>query len=87
MRPVSRSALLNALDATVAVPGAEHIPAVELQVLADMHRVWFHVWDNGPGPASCVASSMFEPFVTSKKDGIGLGLSGALDVVGTLNKP
>lgn len=73
--------LLNAMDAAVAASGAGHVPAVELQALADMNRVWFHVWDNGTGPTSSVASSMFEPFVTSKKDGIGLGLSGARDVV------
>ncbi len=32
------------------------------------------VQDNGPGPAEDVAAELFEPFVTSKPEGLGLGL-------------
>lgn len=38
---------------------------------------WFIV-DNGPGPASEVALTMEEPFVTTKKEGVGLGLPMAI---------
>jgi C4-dicarboxylate-specific signal transduction histidine kinase len=37
----------------------------------------FHRWivrDNGPGPNPEISAKMFEPFVTSKPEGIGLGL-------------
>lgn len=33
------------------------------------------VYDSGPGPSATIAPRMFEPFTTSKPDGIGLGLS------------
>ncbi len=34
--------------------------------------------DNGPGPAPEVAETMAEPFVTTKKEGVGLGLPMAI---------
>jgi len=37
-----------------------------------LHR-WL-VRDNGPGPDPAISAKMFEPFVTSKPEGIGLGL-------------
>lgn len=33
-----------------------------------------HVSDNGPGPSSEVAAQLFEPFVSGKREGTGLGL-------------
>ncbi|WP_206028701.1 sensor histidine kinase [Thalassoroseus pseudoceratinae] len=33
------------------------------------------VSDNGPGPDAALSDQLFEPFVTSKPDGIGLGLA------------
>jgi signal transduction histidine kinase len=38
------------------------------------------VADTGPGPPTEISDELFEPFVTSKTDGIGLGLSVARDV-------
>jgi signal transduction histidine kinase len=38
-----------------------------------LHRV--EVWDNGPGPPAATAERLFEPFVTGKPEGIGLGLA------------
>ncbi len=31
------------------------------------------VRDNGPGPAADVESKMFEPLVSTKREGVGLG--------------
>ena len=31
--------------------------------------------DTGPGPPAEIADKLFEPFVTGKEDGIGLGLA------------
>jgi signal transduction histidine kinase len=39
-----------------------------------------HVIDSGPGPAETVRGEIFEPFITEKPDGVGLGLSVARDV-------
>ncbi|MCY3008078.1 MAG: HAMP domain-containing sensor histidine kinase [Planctomycetota bacterium] len=62
--------VLNAMD------------AAGLQGSVECRYAWdpvagFHRWtlrDNGPGPNAKIASKMFEPFVTSKPEGIGLGL-------------
>lgn len=63
--------LLNAFDAlpcggevTVAVAPAEDGGPVEVSVR-----------DNGPGIAEGVRPRLFQPFVTGKEDGVGLGLS------------
>jgi signal transduction histidine kinase len=37
--------------------------------------------DTGPGPKSTVESALFEPFVTSKAEGVGLGLAVAREAV------
>jgi two-component system sensor kinase FixL len=37
--------------------------------------VLISVADNGPGLAQAVADELFKPFVTTKKDGMGVGLS------------
>jgi nitrogen-specific signal transduction histidine kinase len=39
------------------------------------------VFDSGPGPAPDVAARLFEPFVTGKPEGVGLGLAVVRQVV------
>ena len=41
----------------------------------------FVVRDTGPGPKNSLESAIFEPFVTSKAEGVGLGLAVAREVV------
>ena len=63
---------LNALEA--AGPGG----AVELssRVLDDRQaKIEWQVKDNGPGPTAEIAETMFEPFATTKREGVGLGLA------------
>ena len=63
---------LNALEA--AGPGG----AVELssRVLNDGRaKIEWQVKDNGPGPTAEMAKTMFEPFATTKREGVGLGLA------------
>ncbi len=47
---------------------------VELS-LVDTESVRLRVSDNGPGVPEKIAAELFEPFVTSKPEGMGLGLS------------
>jgi signal transduction histidine kinase len=73
LRQLAVNLVLNAVD---AVGGHGPDPAriaVELSRLGDS-RASLCVRDNGPGPAEAVAARLFEPFVTGKPDGSGLGL-------------
>jgi signal transduction histidine kinase len=38
-------------------------------------RTWLEVWDEGPGIAEEIAGAIFDPFVSSKQGGMGLGLA------------
>jgi signal transduction histidine kinase len=72
----------NALDA--AGPGGwiEVRMAVEAGTMQKAEgRCTVEVLDSGPGPAPEVAGRLFEPFVTGKPDGVGLGLAVARQVV------
>ncbi len=44
-------------------------------------RVFVEIRDSGPGPSAEVASRLFEPFVTGKREGVGLGLAVARQIV------
>ncbi len=64
----------NAIDA--AGPGGR----VEARLSSAGGRAVLEVFDSGPGPPADVAARLFEPFVTSKPEGIGLGLAVARTV-------
>lgn len=69
--------ILNAIEAA-ALPGKNLsvAPAVRLQLSRkDLDFAEFVVQDSGPGPPSSIQDTLFDPFVTSKLNGIGLGLS------------
>src|SRR5690606_38610377 len=61
----------NALDALAGSGGHIHIQAEQLSP----KRVAIRVSDDGPGVAAAVRSSIFEPGVTTKEGGWGVGLS------------
>lgn len=56
-------------------------PQVRLAVTADEDWVTLSISDNGPGLAPEIAKSMFTPFVTTKSNGLGLGLVIARDIL------
>ncbi|MBY0514773.1 MAG: HAMP domain-containing histidine kinase, partial [Gemmataceae bacterium] len=59
----------NAVEA--AGPGG----SVEVRLAATRSGAWIEVIDTGPGPPPEIAGKLFEPFVTGKAEGIGLGLA------------
>jgi signal transduction histidine kinase len=59
---------LNAIDA--AGPGG----TVSLAARQERDQIAVDVVDNGPGPPPEIAETLCEPFVTSKPEGVGLGL-------------
>ncbi len=67
--------LTNAIEA--AGPGGR-VDVRRGNIGAD--RVFVEVVDSGPGPPSEVAARLFEPFVTGKREGVGLGLAVARQV-------
>jgi signal transduction histidine kinase len=67
----------NAMEATVAAKdlGQQSAPAVRVRVRAEAGQALVEVEDNAGGPPAEVEHHLFEPFVTSKPKGIGLGLA------------
>jgi signal transduction histidine kinase/ligand-binding sensor domain-containing protein len=64
--------VMNACEALAGVDGERRIT---LTTAARAGRVELSVRDNGPGLADEVAARAFEPFVTTKPDGLGMGLA------------
>ncbi len=75
LRQVLHNLLLNARDALAGRPR----PLVRLRTQAvsekDMSFVELRVEDNGPGFPEQMLGRLFEPYVTSKEKGTGLGLA------------
>jgi signal transduction histidine kinase len=73
LRELALNLLLNALEATGGTrdPGAR---VVAETLVSAGHRAEIRVSDSGPGPAPETSRRMFEPFVSEKPEGTGLGL-------------
>lgn len=69
LRAALLNLVLNAVEA--AGPGGE----VSLQVREEGNQVVASVSDTGAGPPASMANSLFDPFTTSKPEGVGLGLT------------
>lgn len=70
---VLHNLLANALDAVVHPLACSR--RIELSGWCADDTVILRVEDSGPGVAPDLAKTLFEPFVTSKADGMGLGLA------------
>jgi len=79
--------LLNLLGNAVEAAG----PGGAVEVKLGQHKpqapargpctgVFVEVWDTGPGPPAEIQDRLFEPFVTGKPEGVGLGLAVAQQV-------
>ena len=75
--------VLNAIEAAAANAAATGIAGrVVVRLSADSgQRLQLSVADSGAGPAENVRQTLFEPFVTEKPDGVGLGFSVAREIV------
>ena len=74
-----RQALVNLLLNAVEAAGESGWTALACDT--NDHEVRLTVSDGGPGPPPEVAARLFEPFVTSKPDGVGLGLAASRRIV------
>ena len=79
--------LLNAIEAAAAAGAMQAAgrvpPRVAVTLLADATsgNVRLDILDTGAGPAEHVRDQMYEPLVSEKPDGVGLGLSVAREVI------
>jgi C4-dicarboxylate-specific signal transduction histidine kinase len=73
LRQLLVNLVLNAIDAVSAQAASERLVKIILE-RTDSGRATLCVADNGPGPSAEVAARLFEPFVTGKPEGTGLGL-------------
>ncbi|MBA4029770.1 MAG: hypothetical protein C0478_02490 [Planctomyces sp.] len=79
--------VVNALEAAasgIGRPDAENAPrlspAVIVKASAKATRISIEVWDTGAGPPEGVAQTLFQPFVTTRPEGCGLGLTVAREI-------
>jgi signal transduction histidine kinase len=72
--------LVNAMDATENVPPARRIISVSTATTAD-GGVEVHIYDRGTGLPPSREHEVFQPFFTTKKRGLGLGLSICTSIV------
>jgi C4-dicarboxylate-specific signal transduction histidine kinase len=88
MQAVLHNLVANAIDALSAAPAPGRRIAIRLA--AEPNELRCEVSDNGPGVAEEVAARLFQPFVTTKPDGMGLGLAMSRSIVeahgGTLER-
>jgi len=74
LQQVMLNLLQNALDAMDARPASDRTVAVSITI-ESRQVVRVAVRDRGPGLPSDRLAMIFNPFVTSKREGLGLGLS------------
>lgn len=70
IREVLINLLNNALDATARIPQ----PRVAVHASEEHGRILVMVCDNGLGVDAAANEKIFEPFYTTRRDGLGLGL-------------
>jgi signal transduction histidine kinase len=66
--------LLNVIGNAIEAAGPGGWVEVQLRTEGSQSAI-IEVADSGPGPSPEVAGRLFEPFVTSKREGVGLGLA------------
>ncbi|MGE4249297.1 MAG: ATP-binding protein [Parvibaculaceae bacterium] len=77
-------ALINVINNAIdAAAEADQPPgSVTVRVTAMDQGVRIEIADNGPGVSEVVAKHLFEPFVTTKPGGMGLGLALSRELIG-----
>jgi signal transduction histidine kinase len=78
LQQVLLNLLLNGMEAMMQVDGAKEL-VVRTQRITNAMEI--AVSDSGPGISAETHSRLFDPFVTTKKEGMGLGLSIARTLV------
>jgi signal transduction histidine kinase len=77
LKQVALNLFINAVE---AMPQGGHL-CVDTYALADEHEVAFSIQDNGAGIDPDLLPRIFDPFVTNKETGTGLGLTITHEIV------
>ena len=75
-----RQALLNLTLNAIEAAGPNGWIRIECKA-SDPRFVRLQVLDSGPGVPSSIVDRLFEPFTTTKPEGVGLGLTVAKQIV------
>jgi nitrogen fixation/metabolism regulation signal transduction histidine kinase len=75
LRQVVHNLLQNAQDACESITSQPHRVTIRTEWQAQRQRVRLSVQDSGPGFAPHILQRAFEPYVTTKAKGTGLGLA------------
>ncbi len=82
LNPVAlEQVLVNLLTNAIQAASSSEHKQVLLSAKAQANSVALSISDSGPGVASELKQQLFEPFVTSKSQGLGLGLSISKELV------
>jgi signal transduction histidine kinase len=76
---------MNAIEATGAGGAVEVLSDLRHNDQRSRDEIVWRVWDDGPGPPAAIADVIAEPFVTSKREGVGLGLAMVRRVADQMN--
>ena len=75
--------LTNAIEATKGQENKQVHLSIEKDIKAEL--VWIYVDDNGTGLGEFTFSQLCEPFLTTKQNGLGLGLSISQQILAGMN--
>ena len=77
--------LTNAIQAMESQDDKQLAILLEVRETDEAKTLLIHVDDNGPGFTSSSSGNFFEPFHTTKKNGLGLGLSISQQIISGIN--
>ncbi|KAA8668321.1 sensor histidine kinase [Vibrio gigantis] len=77
--------LTNAVQAMESQDDKQLAVLLEVRETDEANTLLIHVDDNGPGFTSSSSGNFFEPFHTTKKNGLGLGLSISQQIISGIN--
>jgi signal transduction histidine kinase len=72
--------LLNLLLNGIEAAGPGGWVRMETGIRAEQRQAFARLLDSGPGPSAEIEARLFEPFATSKPEGVGLGLAVARQI-------
>lgn len=77
---VLRNLIANAVQALAEMP-SETERTITVDAGVDVETIWIRIADTGPGISDKIRARLFEPFISLKSSGLGLGLAISRSIV------